>query len=62
MKYRESEKDKYHMISFTHTWNLRNKTDEHMGRRGKRREGNKLQENLDKEQTGLMEGGGWEMG
>ena len=30
---------------------------------GKKREGNKLQKTLnDREQTGLMEGGGWEMG
>ena len=34
----QSEKDKYHTISLM--WNLRNKTDEHMGRVGKR-EGNK---------------------
>ena len=37
---------------FTHMWNLRNKTDEHTGRWGKRGEGNKPQETLnDREQT-----------
>ena len=37
----QSEKDKYHMITLM--WNLRKKTDEHMGRgeKKKRREGNK---------------------
>ena len=34
-----SEKDKYH-YNFTHTWNLRNKTDEH-GSKKKKREGDK---------------------
>ena len=29
----QSEEDKYH--EFTHVWNLRNKTDEHRGRKGK---------------------------
>ena len=49
-------------FDFTHMWNLRNKIDEHMGRGGNRRQGNKLQESLkNTEQTGLMEGGGWEM-
>ena len=33
-------------------WNLRNKTDEHMGRGKKRRKGNKSQDTLnDREQT-----------
>ena len=43
-------------------WNLGNKTDEHMGRGG-RREGSKPKETLNnREQRGLMEGGGWGMG
>ena len=33
-KRNQSEKDKSHMISLT--WNLRNKTDEHMGRGGRK--------------------------
>ena len=37
-KISQSEKNKYHLISLM--WNLRNKTDEHMGV-GKKREGNK---------------------
>ena len=32
----QSEKDKCH--DFTHMWNIRNKTDEHGGREGKRKE------------------------
>ena len=34
-KISQSEEDKYH--DFTHIWNLRNKTDEHMGRGRKER-------------------------
>ena len=37
-KISQSEKNKYHLISLM--WNLRNKTDEHMGG-GRKREGNK---------------------
>ena len=37
----QGEKDKYH-YDLTHTWNLRNKRDERMGGREKKREGNKL--------------------
>ena len=49
-KISQSEKEKYHMISLM--WNLRNKTDEHIGKEGKRIEGNKPQETLkDREQT-----------
>ena len=39
-------------------WNLKNKTDEQRGRSGESREGNKPQH---REQTGLMEGGGWKV-
>ena len=38
-KISESEKDKYHVIS--RIWNIRNKTDEHMGRGEEERERNK---------------------
>ena len=38
-KISHTEKDKHPMISL-HTWDLRNKTDEHMGG-GKKKEGNK---------------------
>ena len=48
----ESEKNKSIPYDFTHMWNLRNKTDEHMEIRGKKREGNKPKETLNnREQT-----------
>ena len=40
----QSEKDKYH--DFTHMWNLRNKTDKHLGSGEGGREGNKAQDTL----------------
>ena len=35
----QSEKDNYH--DFTHMWKLRNKTDEHRGREGKKKDENR---------------------
>ena len=35
VKQNKSEKEKYH--DFTHMWNLRNKTDGHTGREGKKK-------------------------
>ena len=53
-KHSKSVRERQIPNDFTHMWNLRNKADEYMGSRGrkKRREGNKPQEILkDREQT-----------
>jgi len=51
----QSEKDKYHMISFM--WNSRNKTDEHMGRKKGGEANNKRL--LMIENKLRVDGGGW---
>ena len=51
-KQNKSVRERQIPYDFTHVWNLRNKTDEHRGKEGKRREENKPQETLnDTEQT-----------
>ena len=45
-KWNKSVRERQIPYDFPHRWNLRNKTDEHMGRGKKRREGNKPQETL----------------
>ena len=51
-KQNKSMREKQIPYDFTHMWNLRHKTDEHMGREGKKKERNKPQETLnDREQT-----------
>ena len=51
----QSEKDEYH--DCTHLWNLRSKTDEHRGSRGKRERVRNYKRFLSIENGGLMEGG-----
>ena len=54
-KISQPQKDKY---DFTHTWNLRNKTDEHMGR-GEKGEMEVNRRRLTTENKLTVDGGRW---